>query len=95
MRYELVLEFEERTLTVEAEIDASIENDGIGVYEFWGQVCNDKGNPTLEIHKVKIISAIWDNGDEIQDIKSKRRLHNLVCDALDEKEHQTAIYQNL
>lgn len=52
----------EEGLEVEFSGDITIENDGIGPYEFWGQKCYDAG------HDYPVIENItWDKGKYTQE----------------------------
>lgn len=37
---------------IEAKVEFSIQNDGIGPYEYWGQKCYDAGQDYIEVENI-------------------------------------------
>jgi hypothetical protein len=39
--------------------------DGIGEYEYWGQICNDQGKAIWNVANIKFLSATDEDGNEV------------------------------
>lgn len=53
---EVELESRPDLIEIEVECEGSWQNDGIGPYEFWGQMCNDRGRNYIIIENTE-----WDS----------------------------------
>lgn len=49
---------------IEAKVEFSIQNDGIGSYEYWGQKCFDSGEDYIEVEN--ILPIFTDQAEEMQ-----------------------------
>lgn len=77
---EVELDTREECVEIEVEVTFDVLNDGIGHYEYWGQVCFDKGNPYLEVS-----STEWDKkgftAEEIAVIEGEiEKNHSVWCE---------------
>ncbi len=69
-----------RIVTGKFRMKGSIQRDGIGSYEFWGQRCYDRGTPTWYLDDYRLIAA-WDENNN--QINLKDPVNKPVVDALD------------
>ena len=73
----------EHEIEVEVEVNLLVSNDGIGAYEYWGQRCFDKGQPTFELESFKVISAYWTGLDRVvNNLHLKTRFYEIVEERL-------------
>jgi hypothetical protein len=64
-QYETISLPQELGEEIEVEVDWTMENDGIGPYEYWGHKCFDKGENYLAIENV--YPVFTDQSQELQD----------------------------